>query len=85
MRILTFIVHQLSRFRLLLYKYKIFKTHSFNMPVISIGNIEYGGTGKTPMVAWLVKKLQSENKKPCVITHPLQRQCQSPAWASFAK
>ena len=68
MTILMFIFHQLSRLRLLLYKYKFLKVHSFNIPVISVGNIEYGGTGKTPMVAWLIKELQLRNKKACVIT-----------------
>ena len=70
MRILTFIIHQLSRLRLLLYKCKILKTHSFDIPIISVGNIEHGGTGKTPMVAWLVEHLTCEgyNKKVCVIS-----------------
>ena len=68
MRSLTFVLHQLSKLRLLLYKYKFFKTHSFNVPIISVGNIEHGGTGKTPMVAWLVKELEQKNKKTCVVT-----------------
>ena len=38
------------------------------MPIISVGNIEHGGTGKTPMIAWLIKELQLKNKKICVVT-----------------
>ena len=68
MRILTFILHLLSKLRLLLYRYKILKTHSFDVPIISVGNIEHGGTGKTPMIAWLIKELQLKNKKICVVT-----------------
>ena len=43
--------------RLLLYKYKILKSYSFNIPIISIGNIIMGGTGKTPMSLWLFNEL----------------------------
>ena len=68
MRILTFILHLLSKLRLLLYRYKILKTHSVDVPIISVGNIEHGGTGKTPMIAWLIKELQLKNKKICVVT-----------------
>ncbi len=38
------------------------KTHRADAPVISIGNITTGGTGKTPLVIWLCKKL-TENLK----------------------
>jgi len=71
---IQFIIYQISKFRLLFYKYKIFKTHSFNIPIISVGNIESGGTGKTPMVDWLIKTLEAENKKICVITRGYGRQ-----------
>jgi tetraacyldisaccharide 4'-kinase len=43
----------------------IFKTPSVSVPVISVGNITTGGTGKTPLVAWLAKYISS--KKNCAI------------------
>ncbi len=40
------------------YDYKIFKSTEFEIPVISIGNITVGGTGKTPHTEYLVELLQ---------------------------
>jgi tetraacyldisaccharide 4'-kinase len=41
-----------------LYDAGIFKSAAFNLPVICIGNIAVGGTGKSPMVEYLVKQLK---------------------------
>jgi tetraacyldisaccharide 4'-kinase len=43
----------------------ILKTQRISVPVISVGNITTGGTGKTPLVAWLAKYISS--KKNCAI------------------
>jgi len=48
-----------------LYNIGLLKTHSVSVPVISVGNITVGGTGKTPLVAWLAKYVSS--KKTCAI------------------
>ena len=44
------------------YDYKIFKSLQFNIPLISVGNITVGGTGKTPHIEYLVDLLKSEFK-----------------------
>ena len=36
-------------------------------PVISVGNITTGGTGKTPMVAWIVEQLKGFGANPAVL------------------
>lgn len=43
-----------------LYDYKIFKSTEFEIPVISIGNITVGGTGKTPHTEYLVELLRKQ-------------------------
>jgi len=37
---------------------KILASTSFNLPLICVGNLVVGGTGKSPMVEFLIKKLQ---------------------------
>jgi tetraacyldisaccharide 4'-kinase len=36
-------------------------------PVISVGNITTGGTGKTPMVAWIARELQAAGKRVGIV------------------
>ncbi|MEA3504967.1 MAG: tetraacyldisaccharide 4'-kinase [Bacteroidota bacterium] len=44
-----------------LFDWGIIKSKSFNIPIISIGNINMGGTGKSPHIEYLVRLLQSNN------------------------
>ena len=46
---------------------------TFDIPIISIGNIAMGGTGKTPMTSWLVEYLLTIGKKPCIVTRGYNR------------
>lgn len=38
------------------------------VPVIIVGNITVGGTGKTPVVLWLIEKLKAAGYKPGVVS-----------------
>ena len=44
------------------YDWNIFKSTTFNFPVIAIGNLSLGGTGKSPHIEYLVRLLQNEFK-----------------------
>lgn len=48
--------------RNLLFDTGVLKSRSFDVPVISVGNITVGGSGKTPHVEYLVRLLQDEFK-----------------------
>ena len=45
----------------------IFKNHDKTWPIICVGNIYLGGTGKTPLAAEIFKFLKSNGKKPSFI------------------
>ncbi len=50
-----------------LYDYGFVHQMSFRVPIISIGNLAFGGTGKTPFTLWLAEYLQKENKKVMIV------------------
>lgn len=45
-----------------LYSARYLKAHSTDAVVISVGNITTGGTGKTPLVIWLCKRIISDSR-----------------------
>jgi len=59
---LSFIYFAIIWCRNRLYDNGILKSVSFNLPVICIGNLSTGGTGKSPMVEYLVRSLKNEVK-----------------------
>ena len=44
------------------------KVHRVEVPVISVGNLTLGGTGKTPTVAWLSDWLIAKKIKPVIVS-----------------
>jgi tetraacyldisaccharide 4'-kinase len=45
-----------------LYDAGIFKSRQFSLPVISVGNLEVGGAGKSPMTEYLVRLFKDDHK-----------------------
>ena len=55
-------------FRRLAYLLKIKKTERVAAPVIIVGNLTVGGTGKTPLVTWLTNYLKEHGYQPGIIS-----------------
>jgi len=54
--------------RVALYRAGVFSRHRVPAPVISVGNLTVGGTGKTPLVEWLVREIRALGKRPVVLS-----------------
>ena len=50
------------------YRKGIYRSRRADVPVICVGNITTGGTGKTPMVAWVVEQLAAVGASPAIVT-----------------
>jgi tetraacyldisaccharide 4'-kinase len=59
---------KLAMFRNLLFDLGILKVHKLGCPVISVGNLAVGGTGKTPMVIWLSRLLSEQGWRVGVVS-----------------
>ncbi|MBW6519842.1 MAG: tetraacyldisaccharide 4'-kinase [Desulfoarculaceae bacterium] len=56
------------KLRSFLYSQKVFRQYKMEVPVISVGNLTMGGTGKTPIVSYLATFLQSQGYRPAIIS-----------------
>lgn len=65
--ILSLLYSCITSFRVFLYKKSIIKSYKAPIPVISIGNVTSGGTGKTPFSAYLSEVLLKQGYNPCII------------------
>ena len=64
---LSLLFWMVSVTRRFLYQKKILKSVNFDIPIIVVGNITVGGTGKTPVVIWLTNFLKQKGFKVGVL------------------
>ena len=57
-----------------LFDRQLFKPWKSPIPVVSIGNLSAGGTGKTPLVDWIVKYYLSIGCKPAIVSRGYLRE-----------
>lgn len=50
-----------------LYDWGIFSATEFSVPVLSVGNLSVGGTGKTPVAAWIARRFLEKGAAPAVV------------------
>ncbi len=56
-----------ARLRRYLYAKRLRASTHMSSPVIVIGNLSVGGTGKTPLVCWMVERLTDQGFRPGVV------------------
>jgi tetraacyldisaccharide 4'-kinase len=65
---LALVFRLLSSIRALLYRHGLKQGERLPVPVIVVGNIFIGGTGKTPLTIWLAEALRAAGMRPGVIS-----------------
>ncbi len=60
------------RARVWFYQKNIFEVRRLPVPVISVGNLTLGGTGKTPMTIWVAQKLLANGRQPAILSRGYQ-------------
>ena len=54
--------------RTALYEHHLFRAHRAEVPVLCVGNLTVGGTGKTPLVVWLAHRLDRKGLRVAILT-----------------
>ena len=62
----------ITSFRNFLFDKGILKSYSFDLPIIAVGNLSVGGTGKTPQIEYLIRLL-SDNYKVATLSRGYNR------------
>jgi tetraacyldisaccharide 4'-kinase len=57
-----------GRVRRALYRAGVLRVERVAAPVVSVGNITAGGTGKTPLVEWLARAAARDGRRVCILT-----------------
>jgi tetraacyldisaccharide 4'-kinase len=65
---LSLLFRLLAALRVALYRAAILKSERLPVPVVVVGNIFIGGTGKTPLTIWLAQQLRAAGMRPGVIS-----------------
>ncbi|MCC6508966.1 MAG: tetraacyldisaccharide 4'-kinase [Pirellulaceae bacterium] len=68
LRLLSLVYAAVMRLRNWGYDLGIFPVRSVDVPVICVGNLSVGGTGKTPMVAWICHHLRQQGVRVAIVS-----------------
>jgi tetraacyldisaccharide 4'-kinase len=70
--------------RRLLYGMRVLKSVHPGIPVIVVGNLTVGGTGKTPLVIWIAELLKSKGWSPAILSRGYGAAVETPRAATVA-
>lgn len=70
------------RVRHVIYDVGILPSFSFDVPVVGVGNLSFGGTGKSSFVLWLVKRLRARGVSVGIVSHGYRKRGAEPVVVS---
>jgi tetraacyldisaccharide 4'-kinase len=66
------------------YKIRVLKSVHPGIPVIVVGNLTVGGSGKTPLVLWIAEFLKSKGWSPAIVSRGYGGRVEAPRAATVA-
>jgi len=67
------VYHFFIQIRNYLYNHGFFRSIGVSVPVISVGNVSFGGTGKTPMVIWIARQMHDAGYPVVILSRGYKR------------
>jgi tetraacyldisaccharide 4'-kinase len=64
----SMIYRELMRLRAALYRWQLIPSYKCSVPIVSVGNLAVGGTGKTPVTDYLIKFCQAQGRRVAVVS-----------------
>jgi tetraacyldisaccharide 4'-kinase len=81
---LSFLFALIVKLRHLLYAKRIFTSDALGCPVIVVGNLTVGGTGKTPVVEKIARELNERGRKVAILSRGYKSKGE-PQWKAFIR
>jgi tetraacyldisaccharide 4'-kinase len=72
------------RLRRLAYAMRLARSHRAGVPVIVVGNLSVGGSGKTPLVMWIAEHLHARGLSPAIVSRGYGGAAEAPREATIA-
>jgi tetraacyldisaccharide 4'-kinase len=73
-----------ARLRRLAYALRLARTHRAGLPVIVVGNLSVGGSGKTPLAMWIAQELREKKWSPAIVSRGYGGAAEAPREATIA-